>query len=87
MSKDRKLKCSKCGGIHLYVSEVMRSEMIYEQLPNGQLDSEGCYGTEPEPVGVLGAQCCSCGHSWRIKNAKCITDIYPSFLESILENR
>lgn len=69
-----KLKCPKCKGNSLVLTEIWTSHLIEWTQTNGMFDRNDGVLNEGEPKEVE-ARCKTCAHNWKVRKAKQIDDI------------
>lgn len=68
-----KLKCSKCDCKQLNLNELWKNHCADYFYDNGAISSKGNL-SEGDPY-MVEAQCTNCGHTWKVKGARQISDV------------
>ncbi len=77
------LPCPKCGSFAIWWSEIYEQPFLFQQSESKGLDADGIEGETGDIVAVCGF-CRGCGHRWKPRGVKQITDLpgYPKEQES-----
>ena len=72
------LRCPRCKSHELVVHEVWIRRLSWplSELVAGRGDGQGDSGGE---ISHVEAECDACGHFWRLRNAKQVTDLTGEF--------
>lgn len=76
--RTRLLGCPKCKSFAIWWSEIYEQPFLFQQSESKGLDPNGMAGKTGDIVAVAGF-CRSCGHRWKPRGVRMITDLpgYP----------